>query len=260
LTRRGLLGLAGVAALQAAAGAWPSLARAFGTLRGEERGESERFHFAQVRYRGGDWDPNPTSAVSWTGELVRRTSVAASTVRREILVMSPELFSYPMVYLTGDQEFDPFSREEIQRLRAYLDYGGFLVADDAAGQPGFNFDRAFRREMGRIYPEKPLTRIPRDHSIFKAYYLVRTVAGRKVTSPYLEGVELGNRTAVVYCQNDLGGALARDATGGWIHPCQPGGDRQRVQSFQLAVNVVMYALCQDYKSDIIHIPFLRQRI
>jgi hypothetical protein len=231
-----------------------------GMRAGNPGSEAERFFFAQLRYRGGDWDPDPAAALNLSRELVRRTSVMAAEARRDVTIMSPDLFNYPFVYLTGHYEFEPFSEDEVRRLREFIDYGGLLVADDCVGHPGFDFDKSFRREMARLYPERSLEKLPREHPVFRAYYLVRTVGGRRIVSPYLEGIDLGGRTAVIYCQNDIGCALERDEVGNWVHPCLPGGERQRTQAFQLGVNIVLYALCQDYKSDKIHIPFIRQRI
>ncbi len=235
-------------------------ALAFPGLRRESILEPDRFLFAQLRYRGGDWDPDPTAAPNLCRNLVQRTSVMAGMVRRDVTIMSPDLFSYPFLYLTGHYEFEPFSEEEVRRLREYLDYGGLLVADDCVGHPGFDFDRALRREMARLYPEKSLQKLPREHAVFRSFYLIRSLGGRRIVSPYLEGIEMGGRTGVIYCQNDFGCALERDEMGAWVHPCIPGGERQRVQAFQLGVNIVLYALCQDYKNDKIHLPFIRQRI
>jgi hypothetical protein len=236
------------------------VAHAFTGMKAFENPGFDRFVFTQLRYRGGGWDPDPTAASRLADDLVRRTSVMAAPVRKDVTLLSPDLFQYPMLYVTGHYDFEPFSDEEIRRLRDYLDYGGFLVADDCVGHPGYDFDKAIRRELSRVYPEKPLGKLSREHPVFKSFYLVRSLGGRRLVSPYLEGIDVGNRTAVLYCQNDFGCALERDEQGNWVHPCLPGGERQRVQAYHLAVNIVLYSLCQDYKSDKIHIPFLRQRI
>jgi hypothetical protein len=86
------------------------------------------------------------------------------------------------------------------------------------------------------------------------------MGGRRIVSPFLEGINIGKRTPVLYSANGLVGAWARDARGSWIHPAEPGGERQRRLAFHLGVNLIMYALCADYKQDRIHLPFLRQKI
>jgi hypothetical protein len=72
----------------------------------------------------------------------------------------------------------------------------------------------------------------------------------------LEGIERDRRLSVIYTQNDLCGAMARDGFGRWEHNVSPGGDEQRERSFRFAVNLVMYALCLDYKTEQAHIDFI----
>jgi hypothetical protein len=92
--------------------------------------------------------------------------------------------------------------------------------------------------------------------MWKSFYVLRGPAGRILAAPYVEAVERDRRLAVIYTQNDLGGALARDGFGRWEHDVIPGGDVQREMAFRFAVNVVMYALCLDYKTEQAHIDFI----
>ena len=50
--------------------------------------------------------------------------------------------------------------------------------------------------------------------------------------------------------------LARNASGDYVHPCDPGGERQRALAVQFAVNIVLYATCTDYKADPAHVETL----
>ena len=77
--------------------------------------------------------------------------------------------------------------------------------------------------------------------------------------PWLEAQVLDGRLAVVYSQNDLGGAWARAELGDWEYDCTPGGEPQRETAFRLGVNLAMYALCTDYKDDAVHLPFILRR-
>ncbi len=223
-------------------------------------GRKPGFWMAQLKYRGGTWDPYPSAAQELMREVVRRTSVEASNVRRDIEVLDPELFSFPFLWITGSDAFEPFSDEEVEVLRRFLRYGGFLGADDAGGYEGVGFDGSFRRLMERVFPETPLTRLPTDHAVLRSYYLLQSVGGRRLVSPFLEGIMLEDFTPVIYCRNDLGGAWARDPMGNWSYPCVPGGEAQRLDAFKLGVNIVLYSLVADYKKDKIHQPFIRKRI
>jgi hypothetical protein len=93
----------------------------------------------------------------------------------------------------------------------------------------------------------------------KTFYLLDRQGGRVAVKPWLEAQSLDGRLAVVYSQNDLGGAWARSDLGDWEHPCTPGGEPQRETAIRLGVNLAMYALCTDYKDDAVHLPFIMKR-
>ncbi len=219
-----------------------------------------QFIFAQIKYRGGDWNPHPLSVTPLMEELMARTSVEAATARHEVSLTDRDLFNYPFLYLAGKYEFDPFSAEEIDNLRRFLSYGGFMLIDDALGQPGYGFDKAVRREMQKIFPTNELKRIPSGHAALRSYYLLRRIGGVRIASPALEGITIGNSTPVIYCQNDLSGAWERDQLGKWTNACAPGGEAQRKDAFHLGINLILYAMTENYKDDLIHVPFIRKRL
>jgi len=221
---------------------------------------STPFVFAQVQYRGGDWDPHPSAPLEVLKEVERRTSIAIVPQRRTLTLDDPDLFSYPFLYLTGALDFAPFTDANVAALQRFLHFGGCLVVNDASGYRNSPFDRRIREEVKRIFPDQTLERLPFDHAVFRSYYLVRSVAGRRLVSPSLEGVTIDDWTPLIYCQNDLGGAWERDHLGRWVQECLPGGEPQRFQSFMLGVNIVMYALTENYKKDKIHIPFINRKL
>jgi len=219
-----------------------------------------QFVFAQVKYRGGDWNPYPLSVTPLMEELMLRTSVEAATVRHEVSLTDSDLFNYPFLYLTGKYEFDPFTQEEIEILRRFLTYGGFMLIDDALGQPGYGFDKAVRREMQRVFGGEEFKRLPAGHAALRSYYLLRRIGGVRIVSPTLDGITIGNATPVVYCQNGLCAAWERDQVGKWTNACTPGGEPQRRDAFHLGINLILYAMTENYKDDLIHVPFIRKRL
>lgn len=218
-----------------------------------------QFFFAQIKYRGGEWDPNPEYAEAMVEELELRTSIRALPERRVTTVDDPNLFFYPFLFMAGKYEFDPFTAGEREILRRFLTSGGFLFAEDTMGARGFGFDRAFSREIREIFPGNPLKRLPPDHSVYRSFYLLDGLGGRQRVSPFLEGVVLDNWTPVIYCQNDLSGAWARDRFGQWLHSCVPGGEAQRSAAFKAGINIIVYSLTSDYKKDLVHHPFIQRR-
>ena len=162
-----------------------------------------QFFFAQIKYRGGEWDPNPEFVEPITEELELRTSIIGLKERRITTIGDPDLFYSPFLYMAGRYEFEPFTFQEREILRRYLTYGGFLFAEDTMGAKGFGFDRAFNREIKEIFPTQELKRLPSDHSVYRSFYLIDNIGGRQRVNPFLEGVTIDNWTPVIYSMNDL---------------------------------------------------------
>ncbi len=214
---------------------------------------------AQLKYKGLEFEPYSTSLNMLAQYIVTRTSVSVGRERKLVSLDDKELFDYPMIYMAGAYDFKPFSDTQIKKLRAYLTFGGTLLIDDASGKKNSSFDKSVKRMLGRVFPSKKLSRLGDDHTIFQTFYMLKRIAGRKLVSAYLYGIDIGDITPVIYSRNDLGGALAGSDFGGWENECTPGGDRQREMSFRLGINIVMYALTANYKKDQVHIPFILKR-
>lgn len=221
-------------------------------------GDEARLQFAQVRH-GGHWDPRPDGLSRLAWEISKRTSIESTPVVKPMGLADPDLFRFPFAVLSADGGFPAPAENEVAELRRYLSYGGFLLIDDASGTRGGPFEQSARLLVSRVVAGAQLARIPREHVLYKSFYLLDGPAGRVASTPDLEGLELGGRIGVLYSGNDLIGALARDSLGSWEFEVTPGGELQREKSVRLGVNIAMYALCLDYKEDQVHIPFIMKR-
>jgi hypothetical protein len=223
-------------------------------------GDRDRLQIGQVLYAGGNPVPRQNALKRLIWELDKRTSIE---VRQEPAYVrlsdATELYRYPLLYLAGDREFPLPPEEDLLRLKRHLMSGGMLIIDSAEGRAGGGFDQSVRALCGRLFPRAPLARLSEEHVLFRSFYLLRTPAGRVLAQPFLETVQHDGRAVIVYAQNDLGGAWARDSFGAWEHDVVPGGELQREQAFRLGVNLAMYALCLDYKTDQVHVPFIMRR-
>lgn len=217
---------------------------------------------SDVEVRGvlvGDADearPSARRRLAW--EVRKRTSVETRLNPRRVRLDDPTIFETPLLYWSGAEGFAPLSDAEIAGLRRYVEFGGFVVIDDASPESS-DFDVAIRRALTRAFPSAPLTSLSNEHTIFRSFYLVPRPVGRVEGPLHLEAIERGGRAAIVYSRHDLGGAWARDNLGTWRHRVAPGGERQREMAVRLGVNLVMYALCLDYKDDQVHAPFIMRR-
>lgn len=223
-------------------------------------GERTKLVLAELDYPGADLTSRSGALERLSWELGLRTSVVSGYRVATPRIESRELFETPFVHMGGQRGFPPWSESALLNMRRFLEFGGFLLIDDASGHSGSEFDGSVRREAARLFPDLPLTRLADDHSVFRSFYLLRGLGGRVHVSPFLEGVSFDQRTPLIYCRNDLAGAWARDNYGEWRFDCVPGGSEQRDQAFALGVNAVVYSLTVNYKQDQIHLPFILERM
>ncbi len=221
-------------------------------------GDSARF-IPAVAQHAGRWDARLSGLRRLAWELQRRTSVEVVPDARPFPLSSAKLFEYPFLYIGADGELPPLKTDEIENLRRYLTFGGFLLADANDGSDGRGFDASFRRELARVLPQSRLAPLPHSHVVYKTFFLLDSAPGRLMVKPDLEAVMLGKRAAVIYSQNDLAGAWNRDEGGEYEFEVSPGGDGQRELAFRIGINLAMYALCLDYKDDAVHLPLIMNK-
>lgn len=128
---------------------------------GASTGDPTTLTIARLHYGGGgDWYANPSSLPNLLERISGDTRLPVA--RREAVVtpLSPDLHDYPYLYMTGHGNVS-FSEPELATLRTYLLSGGFLHADD-----NYGMDVSFRREIGRLFPEKELVGVPFDHPVY----------------------------------------------------------------------------------------------
>jgi len=123
------------------------------------------FKIAKLRYDGGgDWYANPT-ALPNLFKYIRNNTQAAVAMGEDITdLKSPQLFQYPMIYMTGHGNI-LLSEEEVNNLRKYLAAGGFLHIDD-----NYGLDPYIRREMKKVFPDQDFKELPFSHGIYHSHF------------------------------------------------------------------------------------------
>ena len=222
-------------------------------------GQRDRFVFAQLRYEG-EWDPYPETWQDVLEFVVTTTSIKPEAGRRVITLDDEQLFTSPFLVILGTNVFPPLSSKERDTLRRYCTNGGLVFAEDSSGTRAGAFDVSFRREMARVFPELKIKKLPAEHPMYRSYYLLRRIGGRRLTNTFLEGIDISGRTALVYSQNDIIGAWAKDRFGNYLKECIPGGQPQRFEAQKLTLNLIMYGVTGTYKSDAIHQQHIREKL
>ncbi|MCA9713434.1 MAG: DUF4159 domain-containing protein [Myxococcales bacterium] len=220
-------------------------------------GEVLRIDLPQLRYPGA-WDPRPGAMQQLASELRLRTRLEPVREPTTVTATSRQLFDTPFLYVAGMSGMPTLGPEAEGQLRRFVDLGGLLVFDAADGGVDLQFERDVREMLTRVLPGSLLTRVARDHVLFRSFYIVDEPAGRTRTFDHVLGIQEEGRLKVLLLRNDLGGALARKPDGLPAYPCTPGGPIQREWAIRFAVNILLYATCTDYKSDRAHVETLLQ--
>ena len=194
-----------------------------------------RMTVARLQYDGGgDWYANPSSIPNLLAAIAQRTSLRVERSEARITLMDDRVWDYPFIHVTGHGNIR-FTEQEVTRLREYLARGGFLHVSD-----NYGMDTSFRREIARVFPERPLVDVPLVHPIYHIVYefprglpKIHEHDGKPAQGL---GIFLGDRLAVFYdYQSDLGD--------GWedpdVHKDPP---ELHEAALRMGVNLFVYAV------------------
>lgn len=193
-------------------------------------------------------------------------------------IATDELSFYPIIYWPIDPDAPMPSQAAIARIDAYMKQGGTVLFDtrdqyattlDASASPATQRLRDILDNMN----VPPLEPVPEDHVLTKAFFILRDFPGRFSGSPLwveasVDATNDGSRpvrtgdgvSPIMITANDLAGAWATDETGEPMFPTVPGDPMQRIYAYRAGVNIVMYMLTGNYKSDQVHVPALLERL
>ncbi len=193
-----------------------------------------------------------------------------------------DLSLHPLIYWPITKSQPTPSAEASAKLNEFMRNGGMLMIDTrdahlaSPGQPGPN-TRSLRRLVADL-DLPPLSPVHDKHVLTRTFYLLDRFPGRwtggqvwleedralerdedatdQLISDPNDGV-----SPVVIGGADWAAAWAIGDDGNFIAPVgRADGYRQREMAFRFGVNVVMYAMTGNYKSDQVHVPALLERI
>lgn len=214
-----------------------------------------RVDLPQLQYPGR-WNPRPGAMRELASELRLRTRLEPLREPSTVTAAAPALFATPFLYVAGEAQLPPLGDAGEAQLGRFIDLGGMIVFDAADGGADPGFERDVQALLARILPGAALTRVARDHVLYRSFYVIDEPLGRTRAYDHALGVQEEGRLKVLVLRNDLGGALARGPDGVHAFPCTPGGPQQREWAIRFAVNILLYATCTDYKADRAHVETL----
>jgi hypothetical protein len=193
------------------------------------------FTIARLKYRGGgDWYNDPSAIPNLLEFMRNETNVNTLKEERKLDIMSEELFSTPVLFMTGHGKI-VFSDEEAQRLRLYLSSGGFLYADDDYGM-----DKYFRDVMKKVFPKNDLIAIPFSHPIYHSHFDfpngLPKIHEHDGGPPEGYGIFHDGRLVVYYTYNT-------NISDGWpASEIHGNTEETRLKALKMGTNIFIYAL------------------
>jgi hypothetical protein len=191
-----------------------------------------------------------------------------------------ELAFFPVVYWPIDASSAMPSASAVARADAYMRNGGTILFDtrdqdiasfdlSGGGSPANERLRAILDGMN----VPPLEPVPSDHVLTKSFYLLSDFPGRYEggelwVEASANGETLTDRpvrtgdgvSPIIITSNDFASAWAMDENGNFLFSTIPADNIQREHAFRTGINIVMYMLTGNYKSDQVHIPALLERL
>lgn len=196
---------------------------------------SSAFRIARLKYTGGgDWYNDPSAEVNLLKFVQQNTGLDVDPRYEFVEINSENFFSYPFVFITGHGNI-VFNESEVRRLRTYLENGGFLYADDDYG-----IDKAFRREMKKVFPGQEMVELPFMHPIYHSQF--DFPKGPPKTHEHdgkpAQGFGLyHNGRLVVYYTYET------NPSDGWADPdVHNDPEPKRQEAFRFGTNIITYAL------------------
>jgi hypothetical protein len=190
-----------------------------------------------------------------------------------------ELSFYPIIYWPISATAPMPSAASINRIDAYMRAGGTVLFDtrdqfsalDNSGGSSANGERLQQILANLDIP--PLEPVPSDHVLTKSFYLLSSFPGRYAGSPLWIEARQDNRSnnaksaatadgvsPILITGNDFAGAWAVDDNGVPLLPTVPPDEAQREYAYRSGVNIMMYMLTGNYKTDQVHVPALLERL
>lgn len=226
----------------------------------------------------GDARIDEMSRAGLTGlsDILRLRTSIEPEAPMAVNVESDPLVLFPILYWPIIASQLTLSERAIDRLSQFMRTGGTILFDTrdggnnlptlrrrlGLGDDGSNSGR-LRRLLSRL-DIPPLAPVPRGHVLTKSFYLLQGFPGRYAGgSVWVErrtGGANDGVSSLIIGGNDWAAAWAMDERRKPLVLPTPGGARQREMAYRFGVNLIMYALTGNYKSDQVHIPAILERL
>ena len=200
-----------------------------------------RFFFTRLQYESGDWDVDQRMPSNVLNSLVEYTTLPVDDRENIVALGGNGIFRSPFCYLSGHKLVE-FTEKERMNFETYVNNGGFVFVDDCNHDIDGLFAKSFESQMGRIFGEKSLRKIPKNHPIYSNFFHFDGPPtttqelngwGDDIVHDYLHAIEVNNRIGILYSNKDYGCEWDYDFRNKRFY---------KIDNTRFSVNLVMYAL------------------
>ena len=227
-------------------------------------------HLAFVKTGDSEIDQTSEQGLKGLGLIIADRTSAALGPPIGIDPENDELVFYPILYWPITEVAKEPTDKALAKLDNYMKNGGTIFFDTRDAGTDFGNGSGNGDALKRILAKldiPPLEPVPIDHALTKSFYLLKDWPGRYEGGTLWVESQTGDAQAksdgvsgIVIGSNDYAAAWAIDDQGQPLNAIIPGNDRQREYAFRVGVNMVMYALTGNYKTDQVHVPALLERL
>jgi len=229
---------------------------------------ASEFHLAYVLTGLPDIDAESRQGLAGLSLILNQRTAVEAAEPMGVDVEKDELIFFPLLYWPVVEGEALPSAKAAARLQRYLATGGTILFDtrDAGSNTPISAAQA-ETQLKRLtagIEVPPLIPVPPDHVLTKSFYLMQEFPGRwtggRLWIEPTQGEVNDGVASVIVGGNEWAGAWAVDAKNRPAYAVVPGGEEQREMAYRFGVNLVMYALTGNYKTDQVHVPAILERL
>ena len=200
--------------------------------------EPRRVKYEGETYTFWDWNTNPGAEKNLLKRMASQLGQPYRKITSPISRLSGDPAEVPILFISGHGDTD-LSAKELAFLKKYAESGGYIWLEACCGsEKAYKEYHAYLKAM---WPDREVYALPGDHPLYHSYYSIdkvkytKEVTDRPDGKPYIEGLDIGCRTAVLLFKYGIGN--------GWDQYHDPGAkDFEYADSFKLGMNMIGYCL------------------
>jgi hypothetical protein len=197
----------------------------------------------QIKYEGEtytfwDWNTNAGAEKNLLRKLTSQLGQPYNRVAAPLSKLSGDPAEVPILFISGHEDIT-FDAKELAFLKKYAESGGYLWLEACCGSE--KAYKEYHEMLKAMWPDRKVYVLPEDHPLYCSYYNISEVKYTKEATdrtdgkPYIEGLDIGCRTAVLLFKYGI--------SNGWDEFHDPGAkDYEIADSYKLGVNMIAYSL------------------